>query len=311
VRGRRQQSGAAGRFERYLRGGHLRVGGWTPALAFELFRAFDAMQREHGVAGNLAEVGVHHGRSFIALYLLARGDETALAVDLFDMQERNQEAPSGKGDLAIFRRNLEQHAGGDSRLRLRRGDTLDLGAADLLEAGGGPFRLFHMDGGHTQAIALHDFGLGVATLAPGGVVAVDDYFNPLFPGVGDGVRAWLTANPGSGIVPAAIGGGKVWFCARADAEAYQAAARTLLPEGDGQVYDRVMLGEPVVVVTAKERTWQLRSWRRVLALRPGERRTHSVLLDDLRRRGPRAALRRFVNRTVRHPNRAAGRKPDA
>jgi hypothetical protein len=290
---------AEARFERYLRGGHLRVQGWTPWLAFDLFRAFDNLQRQRGTTGNLAEIGVHHGRSFIALYLLARGDETALALDLFDMQERNQEAPSGKGDLAVFRRNLVRHAGDDRRLRVLRGDTRDLAPAALRDAGGGPFRLFHIDGGHTAAIAEHDFGLAVATRAPGGLIAVDDYFHPVFPGVGDGVRAWLTANRGAGIVPAVVGGGKVWFCAREDAPAYRGAAETLDIGAEGVKHVREMLGEPVVVLQATENPWGGRVWRRVLALRPGEPRPRSVLFDDLRTRGPRRALRRFLNRTVR------------
>jgi hypothetical protein len=54
-----------------------------------------------GITGNVAEIGVHHGRLFILLYLLTSPDERALAVDLFSGQERNI-GSSGHGGPGTF-----------------------------------------------------------------------------------------------------------------------------------------------------------------------------------------------------------------
>jgi len=77
-----------------------------PAAA-NMIATLSAVQEAQRVSGNVAEIGVHHGKLFILLYLLARGDERAVAVDLFADQTRNVDQ-SGAGDLDKFRVNLEQ-----------------------------------------------------------------------------------------------------------------------------------------------------------------------------------------------------------
>ena len=71
-----------------------------------------------GVVGGVAEVGVHHGKSFAALCLLnadsggANGQNLALAIDVFGDQIHNTDE-SGEGDLEIFQATVDrwQHRG--------------------------------------------------------------------------------------------------------------------------------------------------------------------------------------------------------
>src|SRR5947209_19679789 len=82
-----------------------RIEGWmyqTTALAMmELLW----LQEEAGFAGNVAEIGVHHGCSALALIAAARADETLIAIDLFDRQDLNIDN-SGRGSLAAFQQHL-------------------------------------------------------------------------------------------------------------------------------------------------------------------------------------------------------------
>ena len=53
----------------YLRRGHKYVQGWLEPGASEMIVSVDRLQRELAVTGNVAEIGVHHGRLLILLYL--------------------------------------------------------------------------------------------------------------------------------------------------------------------------------------------------------------------------------------------------
>jgi hypothetical protein len=104
---------------RYLKHGHKFVEGWMLPAAAKMITTLSAVQEAQRISGNVAEIGVHHGKLFILLYLLTRGDERAVAIDLFADQARNIDH-SGIGDLDKFRANLARHADPDMR-RIERG----------------------------------------------------------------------------------------------------------------------------------------------------------------------------------------------
>jgi len=198
------------RLARYLARGHRAVQGWCSDVGREFAVRVDAVQRQGGVAGHVAEIGVHHGKLFILLMLLRRPGERGVAVDVFEQVQGNVDG-SGKGDEAVFRRNLRRHAGGDMDVRVLRGDSRTFGAADLIGAAGGLLRLFSVDGGHTAEIVRHDLNTAAYALAPGGVIILDDYFNPEWPAVSEGTCRFLEGPDNPGLVPFALGGNKVLF----------------------------------------------------------------------------------------------------
>jgi SAM-dependent methyltransferase len=209
------------RIDAYLRGGYKTVEGWLFPGAIALLSRVEAIQGELGLKGSVGEIGIHHGKLFILLYLFCRGGERAVAVDLFEQQEKNLDG-SGLGDEERFRRNLAIHAGDEERLTLISGDSTELTPADLLAAGG-PFRLFSVDGGHTAQITESDLALVSRVLVPGGILVLDDYFNEEWPGVSEGTNRFFAnrnAN-GSPLIPFAIGGNKLLFTTdRAHADSY-------------------------------------------------------------------------------------------
>lgn len=248
------------RVEKYLHRGRFYVEGWLRTEAALTVIALNEAQRSRSIGGGVAEIGVHHGKLFILLYLLSRSPERAVAIDLFGDQHLNIDR-SGAGDLARFRRNLEQHADTD-RLVLQQGNSLDLTGADLVRLADGPLRLASVDGGHTAEIAAHDLATVEAALAEGGIVIVDDVFNEQWPGVGDGVRRWYERRPN--LVPFAIGANKTYFCRPSHRDVYRqaavaAASSATSPEFLGETVAFLQFERPGL----KDRVAHSAAWRRL------------------------------------------------
>lgn len=203
---------------RYVVGGQRSVDGWLSALDASLIALAGVAQRNRGVAGSLGEIGIHHGRLFILLGLLAADDERCFAIDIFDRQDLNLDR-SGDGDEAIFRANLDRFGVPQSRVSVLKESSTSIGWADIERVAGAPARIFSIDGGHTASITANDLAIAETGLACGGIVIVDDYFNPEFPEVSQGVCAHLLG--ASRLVPFAIGDNKLLLSAPEDGGHYR------------------------------------------------------------------------------------------
>ena len=248
------------RATRYIHHGKFYVEGWLRTEAALAIAALSERQHALGVEGSTAEIGVHHGKLFILLYLLSRAPERAVAIDLFEDQHLNVDQ-SGNGELVTFRRNLERHAD-SARLVLHQGSSLDLAASDLMRLAGGRLRLISVDGGHTAETTAHDLAVADGSLAEGGIIVVDDVFNEQWPGVADGVHRHFSRRPS--LVPFAIGANKTYFCRPSHRDVYRAAAAAAASSATMPEF----LGEPVVVLhfarpRFKDRIAGSAAWRRL------------------------------------------------
>jgi SAM-dependent methyltransferase len=202
----------------YCAAGQHAIEGWLQDDALLLTLALHRQQRLAGIAGGIAEIGVHHGRFFVALALLCGGDERALAVDVFADQHLNPDG-SGRGDRAVFEANLAQWGVAD-RTVVRQGDSLALAASEVRAAlGGAGARLFSVDGGHALRHADNDLRVAAASLAPGGVVLLDDFLHAGWLGVTEAAVLMLHGEAPP-LLPVAICGGKLALAAPADHAAW-------------------------------------------------------------------------------------------
>ena len=248
------------RIEDYIRRGKFYVDGWLRTEAARIVVALNERQRSFGVTGGIAEIGVHHGKLFILLYLLSREPEKAVAIDLFEDQHLNIDQ-SGNGDLTKFRRNLERHAD-NARLVLHQGNSMDLTGAMLTRLAQGPLRFVSVDGGHTAEITAHDLAMAEAAIADGGIIVIDDVFNEQWPGVGDGVRRYFERRPN--LVPFAIGANKTYFCRPSHRDIYRDAAAAAASTATATEF----LGQPVAFVQflrpgLKDKVAESPVWRRL------------------------------------------------
>lgn len=231
------------KFAAYRHFGHRRVQGYTESAAIRLLQAVDELQRTDGISGPVAEIGVHHGQLFIAMKLLQRPGEPAIAIDLFENQAANIDK-SGEGDRGEFLRNLDRWAD-RGELIVHQGDSTAIVPGDIAAMSG--VRLFSVDGGHTEEIVLSDMRLAEKSLVEGGVVIADDVFNQQWPGVSVGTVHYL--EQGGALVPFYIGFNKVLFTQPEHAERYRRAldqvyaAKTMTA-----VFESVFVNHPVSVL---------------------------------------------------------------
>jgi hypothetical protein len=216
-----------------LHGGNGDVNGWVEPGALTLTALLSQTQVENGVTGSTAEIGVHHGRFFIVLCLLRNLGESAIAIDIFEDQNLNLDL-SGRGSRKKLLRNIKRHVGSLEGISLLKADSLTVQPDTILEQLGGPARLFSVDGCHTREHTESDIRLASQVLAPGGIVVVDDIFNPAWPGVMAGVEAFLQSDNTHPLVPLVAADNKLILCQLEWREKYGAAIREhLLPVQGG------------------------------------------------------------------------------
>lgn len=216
----------SGRLEHYRTIGLAEVEGWFEPESAEVMASLLLHQIDAGLGGGVAEIGVHHGRSFL---LLANGlmpGEPAVALDVFEQQDQNTDQ-SGKGDRARFEQNLERWAS-DASVSIVASSSLDITKEAAREVFGRP-RFFSVDGGHTAEITRHDLELAEASIAEGGIVVLDDLLNGHWMGVLTGTASYLLDQPA--LLPFALSPNKLYLTDSAEAAAdYTAHLRGALPD---------------------------------------------------------------------------------
>ena len=156
--------------------------------------------RGRGDGRRRPEIGVHHGLSAIGVAALRGEGHRFVAIDLFGELQAQNTSGSGNGDREHFIANMQQFHEDLSFLTTLTARSATLRRADL----GSGFSFCHIDGGHSAAEAYADLRLCSEVAAPGGLIALDDYFNPAFPGVGEAAVRFSLDHPGT-LRPIAIG----------------------------------------------------------------------------------------------------------
>jgi hypothetical protein len=181
------------------------VEGWFFPVDAYLFGFIDEVQRREGLRGNLFEIGVHHGKTAMFLARCRRDAELLGVCDVFEHQELNRDR-SGEGSREIFLHNMGTHP-----VHVLAKESARLTPEDTTTE----CRFVHIDGGHRAEDVVNDLLVAERALLPDGVVALDDAFNPNWPGVSEGFYRFVSSQPNR-FAPLLIGGNKV-LLARPDA----------------------------------------------------------------------------------------------
>ena len=154
----------------------------------------NSFQLAKSIEGHIGEIGVHHGRLFLAMDALRRDGERSIAVDVFGDQALNIDG-SGAGNRAIFEQHVASVSHDPEGIMIFEGDSLSTQFHAWMRDNGLRFRIFSVDGGHTAQHAINDLKVAETYLAQGGAVLLDDFFNPAFPGVTEGLYRYLDNRP--------------------------------------------------------------------------------------------------------------------
>jgi hypothetical protein len=187
------------------------------------------LQDAFGIEGDAAEIGVYQGKTFLLLAHALNGGERAFAIECF-----GQPPGSDAETAAIFQANLARFGFSDVTETIVA-DTGTLDGAGLRARLGANVRLFSVDGAHGHQAVLHDLTLAESVLAPGGVVAADDLFNPWWPGTTEAIYDFVRAGTHD-LEPVALvaangpvetGAGKLILARAAHAARYKAGLKLL------------------------------------------------------------------------------------
>lgn len=170
----------------YLSTGIHTVNGWCIP---QLWQTLWPLYQEIG-DGPVAEIGLFEGKFFIGLCKTFGVNATnrAAAIDVFDLQQFNLDG-AGVGKLDVVKRNLTAHGIAEDAVEFVQADSLALTQrdADRLVSEIGQFHFFSVDGCHEVVHTVNDIEFAMSVTANHGIIAVDDYTNPNWPGVQEAV----------------------------------------------------------------------------------------------------------------------------
>ncbi|MFC9388455.1 class I SAM-dependent methyltransferase [Streptomyces venezuelae] len=160
------------------------VEGWFFAADRFVFDWLLTHQRDHGVRGDLLELGVYKGKSAIAIGYHASDAERFTVCDLFDAGE----APdaSTATEMRVYYPTLTRQVFEANYLRFhRRLPTVIQGSSAEVtrHVPAGSCRFVHIDASHLYHHVRADIAAARELLTEDGVVALDDFRSPHTPGV--------------------------------------------------------------------------------------------------------------------------------
>lgn len=172
----------------YLADGYLAVPGMSSRFAAAISCGLMRIQAVLGVTGHVAEIGAFQGRFFIAMAKALEPGEVALGIDRFDWPT--------PAVMDSFEANCRQHGVPRESRVTWKSDSSEMTPADIrAKLSGGPVRLVHIDGEHSQRALTHDLELATQVLCPGGLLILDDMLHPGYPTLILAVQAYLARHP--------------------------------------------------------------------------------------------------------------------
>ncbi|WP_322015541.1 class I SAM-dependent methyltransferase [Paraburkholderia sp. J12] len=205
-----------------------------PSSAY-ISAALAQFQARNDYRGNIAEIGVYHGKYLAGLATSIRPGEKVIAVDLFEDQDQNEdvggyseagfEAPLRALTQDVFAEVMSTYAPHAELLTIKR-SSLNV-TADELMPDGQRVRFFSVDGGHTHDVFLNDLRLAETTLAPYGIVSIDDILNPDWPGIITAAVRYFDGT--TKLRPVAFIENKLLCAYESHADIYRTALRNIAP----------------------------------------------------------------------------------
>ena len=188
------------------------VEGWCIPHLFQCITACREYQAEIDLQAPIAEIGVYHGKFFIGLAAVSGASAGHHAIDVFDLQQFNLDG-AGKGNLEKFENNLKKCGYEENQYKIFRTDSMTISRKeiDAVRENTDLFSFFSIDGCHMVEHTINDIRIALELTDPRGIILVDDYNNPNWPGVQEGVSK-LYFNEAPVFVPLIFTSNKLFLC---------------------------------------------------------------------------------------------------
>jgi hypothetical protein len=198
------------------------VDGWVSLGAFIALKLFADYQQNTKIKGAICEIGVYHGKFFIGMCGILNKSEKAIAIDIFENKNLNiTRSGEDDGDLNVFKRNLKTFNCLNDNIVIIHSDSMSLNSNDILEIlDGDRIRLFSIDGCHSAPHTANDLNIAQETIASGGIIMIDDFYNPHLPGVAEGVHRFFNLSPIIKVKPFAYGDNKLYLTTHSHYQQY-------------------------------------------------------------------------------------------
>jgi predicted O-methyltransferase YrrM len=207
----------------YLDNGFDNVHGMSSRFATAIAARIIAIQHAEGITGGFAEIGAFMGRFFIAVAKALEAPEKAIGIDHFEWPSPDV--------INRFEANCLRF-GLSPNLRIAiKANSRTMKPADLIGPAGGPLRFIHVDSDHDDATLSSDLALALGSLAPRGLMLLDDMLHPGYPMLALTVDRFLKAHPSLRVV------------AVIDREDIVGAAKFLIGHADDQLFYQKLIWE--------------------------------------------------------------------
>lgn len=233
----------------YLADGFEKIEGWISPHFLRIIGLMGEEMNKIGVVGGACEIGVYQGRFLLGLTHVVNS-RRSLAIDIFNSQEFNiDKSGSDLNLLEKFRNNAAKYSSGP--IGEISADSLSLTAEDsrnIVEKYG-KFQFISIDGGHEPEHVVSDYHLSELIIHPGGAIIIDDFQNPGWPGVLEGVAVlFLLGRPK--FVPFAIGQNKLLLVSKSYHKRYMdimgARLKEVMPEYN--IWKKTLFGHEVFCI---------------------------------------------------------------
>lgn len=194
----------------FLNGPFRNIEGWCmDEAAWITTHLLRYQQKKQRMAPSL-EIGVCYGKYLSVIHNCSRsGGQDVYGFDTY------QWVP-----VSTVESQMKMAFGGMDGIHLIPGDSTKMSPADLAgHLNGEKVAFISVDGDHTPNAVFSDIGLSESALAPWGIVAIDDFLNPMAIGVTDGaMRYWNKTE--TNLVPFCFCRGKLLAAHKDFAEEY-------------------------------------------------------------------------------------------
>ncbi|WP_269608945.1 class I SAM-dependent methyltransferase [Prochlorococcus marinus] len=162
---------------------------------------FNELHSKNNIKGHIVEIGVYKGKSFSFLSHFIKDTENLYGYDTFpeDFYEST--------NLAL------ENYGANVQYELIKADTSELNNDDIkAKIDGKGIRILHIDAGHEYHEVFHSLLSFSPYVINNGIIVVDDYQDPEFPGIEAAVLDFCEIDRPRRFVPFFSGANKIYLC---------------------------------------------------------------------------------------------------